>query len=243
MQSIAIIGGGFSGLCALSALVRHAQDSLQVTVYHPDSALGRGKAYSTQDPEHLLNVRAAAMGAHAGQDMDFHEWITAHALPHGAADFVPRALYGTYIDHVLAQTLVAAQGKGIRIFMMQEQATDILPAVMPAGAQLMVETAAGAQAHDAVIVACGNDRPRMPQMGQGVAQHAGWWENPYQADRYAQISRAGHIIIIGSGLSMIDALVTLRRMQYDGDITALSRHGHIPLPHAEPSRPFAWDET
>ncbi len=236
MKSVAIIGGGFSGLSALSALVRHTTVPLQVTVYGPDAVLGRGKAYSTQDPDHLLNVRAGAMGAHAGQDSDFHAWLAAHNSPHQAADFVPRALYGRYLDHVLADTLVAARGKDIRIFMVHEKVLD----VQPAGDDLLVNTAIGQQTHQAVILACGNDRPRLPVLGQGVAQHAGWWKNPYQADRWRDIAKAGHVIIIGSGLSMIDALVTLRREKYDGDITAISRHGHIPMAHAGVSTAFAW---
>ncbi len=236
MKSVGIIGGGFSGLSTLAALVRHAVTPLQVTVYGPDAVLGRGKAYSTQDPDHLLNVRAGAMGAHAGQDQDFHEWLAAHNSNHQAADFVPRALYGRYIDHVLADTLVAARAKDIRIFMVHEKALD----VQPAGDDLLVKTAIGQQAHQAVILACGNDRPRLPAMGQGVTQHAGWWKNPYQPDRWRDIAKAGHVVIIGSGLSMIDALVTLRREKYDGDITAISRHGHIPMAHAGVSTAFAW---
>lgn len=236
MNSLGIIGGGFSGLSALSALVRHAVTPLQVTVYGPDAVLGRGKAYSTQDPEHLLNVRAGAMGAHAGQDADFHVWLDTHDHGYRAADFVPRALYGRYLDHVLADTLVAARAKDIRIFMVHEKALD----VQPAGDDLLVKTAVGQKEHQAVILACGNDRPRVPALGQGVAQHAGWWKNPYQADRWRDIHKAGHIVIIGSGLSMIDALVTLTREKYDGDITAVSRHGHIPMAHRAVSTSFAW---
>lgn len=242
MKSIAIIGGGFSGLCCLAALVRHAAVPLHVTIYHPDNALGRGKAYSTQDPEHLLNVRAGAMGAHAGAEDGFHQWITAQGLDYKAADFVPRMVYGRYLDHELAQTLVAAQAKGLRIFRVHENALH----VRAQDHKLVVDTATGphgvSHLHDAVILACGNDRPRMPVLGAGVARHAGWWPHPYQADRYADIQKAGHVIIIGSGLSMIDALVTLRRTGYDGDITALSRHGQIPMAHVESSTAFAWTD-
>lgn len=237
MKSVGIIGGGFSGLSTLAALVRHAAVPLHITIYHPDSAVGRGRAYSTQDPGHLLNVRAAAMGAHAGQDDDFHAWLIARHMPYDAGDFASRALYGRYLDHVLAQTLVAAQGKDIRVFMAHEKALDVQPA--PAG--LLVKTAVGQYAHDAAILACGNDRPRTPALGQGVARHAGWWKHPYQADRWRDIARAGHIIIIGSGLSMIDALVTLVRAQYDGDITVLSRHGQIPMAHPGTANAFLWD--
>lgn len=236
MKSLGIIGGGFSGLSALSALVRRAAAPLQITVYGPDAALGRGKAYSTQDPAHLLNVRAGVMGAHAGQDADFHAWLCAHHGGYQPGDFVPRALYGRYLDHVLADTLVVARAKDIRVFMVHEKVLD----VQPAGDELLVKTAVRQQGHQAVILACGNDRPRFPALGPGVAQHPGWWKSPYQAERWRDIRKAGHIVIIGSGLSMIDALVTLTRERYSGDITAISRHGNIPMAHADVSVPFAW---
>lgn len=236
MVSIGIIGGGFSGLAALAALIRHAAQPLHITIYEPGAVPGRGKAYSTQDPAHLLNVRAGGMGAHEGQEGDFYIWLNAQNSDYQAADFAPRALYGRYLDQVLADTLVAAGAKDIRVFMAHEKVLDVLPA----GDDLLVKTATLQQAHQSVILACGNDRPRMPALGSGVAQHAGWWKSPYQAERWRDIQKAGHIVIIGSGLSMIDALVTLKREKYDGDITAVSRHGHIPHAHAAVSVPFSW---
>lgn len=239
MISLGIIGGGFSGLAVLAALVRHATHPLQISVYNPDGAFGRGKAYSTQDPEHLLNVRAGAMGAYAGEDDDFFLWLIAEGISCEISDFMPRAVYGRYLDHVLAETLVMAQQKDTRIFMIHERVTD----VMPAGQALKVKTVTENHSHDGVILACGNDSPRVPSLGARVAEHAGWWKHPYLPDRWKYIRKAGHVIIIGSGLSMVDALVTLKRENYDGDISVISRHGRNPLPHPASSTAVAWEEA
>ncbi len=41
---------------------------------------------------------------------------------------------------------------------------------------------------------------------------------------------------------MIDALVTLKRENYEGDITVISPHGRYPLAHPETPTPFVWDD-
>ena len=235
MISVSIIGGGFSGLSVLVALVRQATAPLHITIYHPGGTVGRGKAYSTPDPDHLLNVRAGAMGVCAGEDDDFFLWLVAEGLVHEPSDFVSRAVYGRYLDSVLAETLVAAQKKEIRIFIVHETISNITQD----SAALLVD----ANRHDAVIVACGNDRPRMPTLGPKVVSHKGWWRHPYLADREADIGQAGHVVIIGSGLSMVDALVTLKREQYEGDITVVSSHARYPLPHPHTATSFVWDEA
>lgn len=239
MISLAIIGGGFSGLSVLAATVRHAVSPLHITVYNPAGALGRGKAYSTLDEAHLLNVRAGAMGVLAGEDDDFFLWLIAQGLAHETSDFVPRAIYGRYLDNVLAETLVEAQKKDIRIFIVHEKVSR----VSAEGEALAVEAVTETKTHDAVVLACGNDRPRLPVLGNKVAAHAGWWRHPYIAERWPDIHKAGHIVIIGSGLSMIDALVTLKREEYDGDITVVSSHGRHPLSHPDSATAFTWDEA
>lgn len=239
MISLGIIGGGFSGLAVLAATVRHAVSPLHITVYNPSGALGRGKAYSTLDDAHLLNVRAGAMGVLAGEDDDFFLWLIAQGLAHETSDFVPRAVYGRYLDNVLAETLVEAQKKDIRIFILHEK----VARVRADGDGFKVEAATETKHHDAVVLACGNDRPRLPVLTDKVAAHAGWWRHPYIAERWPDIQKAGHIVIIGSGLSMIDALVTLKREGYDGDITVVSSHGRHPLSHPDTATSFMWDEA
>lgn len=239
MTNIAVIGCGFSGLSVLSALVRKLEKPCHITIYEPSLRPGLGKAYSTQDPAHLLNVRAAAMGAYEGQDGDFLTWLKEHhARDADPAAFMPRALYGRYLDDVFAKAIREAQARSHRVFIVHEKVKDVTRAQN----KLAVHAADDTKIYDAVIVANGNSRPRQPQLGTGVADHKGWWASPYKSERWPDIQRAGHIVILGSGLSMIDALVTLQRESYDGDVTVLSPHARIPHPHAMQGTPFPWAE-
>ena len=55
-KHIAIVGGGFSGLMTAVNLARLSTRPLQVTVINCRRPAGRGVAYGTRRPEHLLNV-------------------------------------------------------------------------------------------------------------------------------------------------------------------------------------------
>ena len=69
----------------------------------PAHALGRGAAYRTTDPTHLLNSRAAAMSALADAPTDFVDWCREQGLPIGPADFAPRAVFGDYLHDRLSR--------------------------------------------------------------------------------------------------------------------------------------------
>ncbi|NCV45075.1 MAG: FAD-dependent oxidoreductase, partial [Actinobacteria bacterium] len=57
MRKVLIVGGGASGLLVAINLLRKSDDC-EVTIVEPNERLGLGVAYSTLDPEHLLNVPA-----------------------------------------------------------------------------------------------------------------------------------------------------------------------------------------
>jgi uncharacterized NAD(P)/FAD-binding protein YdhS len=60
---IAIIGGGVSGSLVAAQVLRHAASPLHLLLIERSGPPGRGVAYGTQCPDHLLNVPAGRMGA------------------------------------------------------------------------------------------------------------------------------------------------------------------------------------
>ena len=75
MQTVAIIGGGFSGTLAAVNLVRLSKIPLRIFLINHGYPLGRGVAYGTKRPEHLLNVAARNMSALADDPNHFVEWL------------------------------------------------------------------------------------------------------------------------------------------------------------------------
>ena len=64
-KSIAIIGGGASGVLMAAHLLRSPDPDLDIVIIEKQTSLGRGLAYSTDLSDHVLNVRASNMSAFA----------------------------------------------------------------------------------------------------------------------------------------------------------------------------------
>ncbi len=75
-KQVAIIGAGFSGTMAAVQLARRG---IEVVLIGRHAQAGRGVAYSTEDPAHLLNIPAAKMSAWPDQPDDFVAAIAGEA--------------------------------------------------------------------------------------------------------------------------------------------------------------------
>src|SRR5690606_2740695 len=89
VRSVAIIGGGFSGALQAINLVRH--DGPKAILIERRPEVGRGIAYSTAPPGHLLNVRAANMSALPDEPDHFLKWLARQGYDQ-TGEFAPRAL-------------------------------------------------------------------------------------------------------------------------------------------------------
>ena len=63
MTTIAIIGGGFCGTVTAVNLARYADGPVRVVLINSRRPFGRGTAFGTTRPEHLLNVAVRNMSA------------------------------------------------------------------------------------------------------------------------------------------------------------------------------------
>jgi len=109
MAHVIVVGGGASGALAAAQLLLRGAD---ITVPEPATELGRGMAYSTRCPLHLLNVRACHMSAFPDDSTHFLRWLDCNGPgQYITCSFVPRSLYGNYIRSVRDEALQAGRGK------------------------------------------------------------------------------------------------------------------------------------
>ncbi len=162
-QHIAIIGGGFSGTMAAVNLARLSPAPLRVTLLNPGSPAGRGIAYGTRRPEHLLNVAARNMSALADHPNHFLEWLrtrTEYAdVPEAELreTYLPRRVYGDYLRGLL-QHYARPVDPGSRVELVPLDA-EVL-ALEPAGAGTRLRLADGTSLDaDKVVLATGNEPP------------------------------------------------------------------------------------
>jgi uncharacterized NAD(P)/FAD-binding protein YdhS len=219
---VAIVGGGATGIISALYLLRNAHASDQVTLIDSSTNLGAGVAYSTTDESLLLNVRALQMSAHADQPNHFVEWLTTHKNQPDAEAFVPRAWYARYLQDTLA---IAVSQSNAHYTCIATTVIDIDPTnrvvICADGQQLTADHIILALGHAPIA----NPLARWAPAPQRILSGYDWHTIT------TKIAANDDIIIIGSGLTMVDTIVALQNHGHRGKITAFSRHGHVPQTH------------
>lgn len=218
-----IVGGGFSGaLMAINLLRHHGPGAVLI---ERDTRFGKGLAYSTAHTGHLLNVRAANMSALPDEPDHFCQWLERRGHAEHSA-FVPRAVYGEYLSDLLERTRRDAPG---RLELVRDEAIAIEHTARPA-----VRLRSGrAIAADIAILAQGNLPPRPPEGLDPAALGDRYVANPWCPDLAHGLSDDDEVLVIGTGLTMVDVVLLLDAQGFRGRVTALSRRGLLPRPHSE----------
>ncbi|AHI24075.1 hypothetical protein BGC31_06475 [Komagataeibacter xylinus] len=234
---IAIIGGGCSGAALAWHLARGTSTPIRMTVFEPRPFLGAGLAYGTTDPQHRVNVPASRMSIDTSQPDDFARWIQqtdalaadpAAIRPDGSS-FPARAVFGRYVADRLAPTLHSGAATHLR-----RKVADVHRS--PDGGWVITDTVGDATAADIVVIATSHPAPQPPELLRDLHLPAGHHPvlvtNPWRAGALEDIAPSDRILIIGTGLSMADVVVTLTARGHAGKITAISRRGQRSHGHA-----------
>ncbi|WP_182356075.1 FAD/NAD(P)-binding protein [Komagataeibacter europaeus] len=234
---IAIIGGGFSGAALAWHLARDTSTPGRITVFEPRPFLGAGLAYGATDPQHRVNVPASRMSIDTSQPDDFVTWIRqtdalandpAAFRPNGSA-FPARAVFGRYVADRLAPALHSGAVTHLRHRVTGVQAS-------PDGNWIITDATGHVMVADIVVIATSHPAPRPPELLRDLHLPAGHHPvlvtNPWQAGALEDIAPSDRVLIVGTGLSMADAIVTLTARGHDGKITAISRRGQRSHGHA-----------
>ncbi len=228
-KSVAIVGAGFSGSLLAINILRHAGPHATLIERRP--VFGRGTAYTAPHPSHLLNVRAGNMSALSDRPAHFAEWCSARGLGDGGS-FVQRQQYGEYLGELLERSAARA---GDRLALVQDEAV----ATVVGDDGVTVDLASGKQMTvDALVVAVGNLPPHAPP-GLDPAALPGdvYAPDPWDPAVVAGLTADDTVLLIGTGLTMVDVALSLDAAGFQGRIVALSRRGLLPRPHVAPGLP------
>ena len=222
VSSIIIIGGGASGILLAAHLLRQSDNRLQVTIIEKRGELGRGLAFSAAQLQHVLNVPAGNMSAYADEPAHFRNWLsrTHPELPSDPFLFAPRQTYGEYLAEVLHRSALNADEK-TRLTTVVSQAVGVSP--HDKGVEVLLADGT-VRIADAVALAVGHEE--QPSHGRGIAVRA-------ESDEDTPLPPEAPVLILGSGLSMVDAWLSLMSRRHRGRILIVSRHGLLPLAHQQ----------
>ncbi|WP_084729508.1 FAD/NAD(P)-binding protein [Streptacidiphilus neutrinimicus] len=237
VRDIAVVGAGAAGTLTAMRLLRNAAEhagqrepACRVWLVDP-APTGGGLAFSTTEPHHLLNVPATNMSAHVDEPDHFVRWLAAHGH---SAGFVPRRVYGRYLAESLED---AARLRGApELLRLHERvvsvghASDAPDGDGSALVELGFATGQVLQVHAAVL-ALGNFAPDDSWAPPALRDAAGFFPDPWVAGLDAAVGDSGDVLLVGTGLTMVDIAHTLQR---PGRVVhAVSRHGLLPQRHGD----------
>ena len=245
---IAIIGAGYSGSLIATHLLKKARRPLIIKLIERSHKIGRGVAYSTQDIGHLLNVSVGNMSAFPDDPGHLLRWLNynytelAPFLPNNlnVSSFIPRQIFGLYIQSILEEA-EATTASYIRL----ERINDEAVRIQLEGTMAKVSLAsAKAFVADRVVLAIGNTFATSVVSAKENNQ-SGYLRNAWADNVLTDLDSHASVLLIGTGLTMVDMLVSLKRNNHRGKIYAVSRRGLLPFSHqpTESYPPFLTSQT
>ena len=183
--------------------------------------VGLGTAYSTEEPAHVLNLRAEGMSAWPDEPGHF---AGEFGDPCG---FAERRFFGRYLRGILDDAVRSGQVEVV--------ASKAVHAAQGADGWRIELDDGGAVAAETLVLAIGNQSPEPLGIASGLGER--FINNPWNDEAKAAVREAaaggGDVLLVGTGLTMIDAALSLSAAGHQGRIVGLSRRGQIPKAHAD----------
>ena len=231
---IAIVGGGYCGCVTLIQLVRQSDIPLEIILINKDNPLVKGIAYSSYNPKHILNVPAIKMSAFPDEPDHFINWIKSKP-EYSEYDneelndrFMPRVIYGKYLEEIFENTIKNLP-ENISVKIINDEVTDVIP--NDTGSEVKLKDGNSFKA-DKVVLALGNFGPVDPKVkNKEFLSSKNYFSNPWKKDAVEGLKDDDNILIIGTGLTMVDNVLSLLDKGYKGKVYSLSTNGFFPLSH------------
>ncbi|MFC4527427.1 FAD/NAD(P)-binding protein [Dyella halodurans] len=228
MADIAVIGGGAAGAAAFGELLAQCHGGTVHWIVGPETP-GRGVAYATRDDRHLLNVRASSMGIFLEQGEEFIQHASRQLGQVKGTDFLPRRLFGDFIQAQVGARIDAARKAGRSFRIHPESASEILRRT-EGGYAVRIRADRWLEVSQ-VVLAVGALAQRPLRTVSRAALSSGAYElDPWRLERHAKAPR--RVLVIGTGLTAVDTLLSASMQWPNAELVAVSRHGLLPCTHA-----------
>ncbi|QWD94572.1 FAD/NAD(P)-binding protein [Polynucleobacter sp. MG-Unter2-18] len=226
IKEIAIIGDGFAAAAALIHLLRRGIHWSKIVLIGP-GLLGKGNAYNCISPFFRLNVREDLPSVFSEDPLHFARWAEVHIDdPEAQTDagyFYRRHDFGRYISELVSKELGSDQidqiyAKISNLYKTNEYwylETDTLKKIVA----------------QRVIIATGNPPPIWPcavQSIQTAMSPSQLIERPWVGQDLGNIHSHEEIILLGGGLTALDAINALVGQGHQGLIKVIGPRAVFP---------------
>jgi len=232
VTSVVIVGGGAAGTLTAVHLLRAGAPGPLVLVEREDR-LARGVAYSTTFPQHLMNVVAGNLGGISGRPDHLVEWLASRGEAVDRGDFVPRVTFGCYLSALLAEAAAASPGvlETVRASVVDIAREDDLARIALAEGRSL-----GAAR---VVLATGTPAFRDAAVAGGWPRDSSRYvRDPWAPGALGRLAPGGDVLLVGTGLTMVDVALRLVAERPGVRLVGLSRTGLLPIPHRWPQGPI-----
>ena len=222
---VLIVGGGAAGVITATHVLRaaDAEHPVDVQVVEKDATMGPGLAYRTRHPQHTLNNFAGRMSAVDGDPDHLLRWCADRGLQADPTSFLQREVYGRYLAEVLDDTVVP-QGSMLR------RTRDVVTDLRDDGPQLAGRLSDGwTTGADKVVLALGNPPPRRRPDLERLGDR--YLPDPWSEGLSESIGSGREVLLLGTGLTMVDVVARLHGSSPSTRFTAVSRNGLLPAAH------------
>ena len=220
---ICIIGSGFSAASLALHLVSDGLPGDCLTIVGP-GRLGSGQAYGCMADDFRLNVRADLQRIWPDDPNHFVRWAAArlendHDAVTDVGTFYRRHDFADYVE----QELEACPGMAS---VTHRQATATSVTAKADGWYVELDEPAGIETQR-IILATGNPAPDWP-FPNPPQDRPTLIRSPWKGDWPSDIAADSDILVIGGGLTALDALHILHRRGHAGRITLVTPEGMLP---------------
>ena len=215
---IVVVGGGAAATFLLHNMAADGGSGRPVVIVEPAERLGPGVAYSTPDPVHLMNVCRIRLSVDGDGGQDLVGWLGERGVQADADTYLRRSMYGDYLADVAGRcaALVGVDHRRARVASLVRG---------DAGWTVSLDDGSTVEAGDVVLATGFPGRPMPPcdaplDDPRVVANPwtPGVWDRP-DVDR---------VVVVGTGLTMVDVALSLVERHPDVEIVAASRRGLVP---------------
>jgi uncharacterized NAD(P)/FAD-binding protein YdhS len=137
-------------------------------------------------------------------------------------------LFGAYVRHLLNQELKRPQSQD-RLELIHGDVVGL----ETIGCQARLQIGRGKRVDaDIVVLAIGNFPPEAPPVADPAFYDSAFYRpDPWAANAFADLDADAPVLMIGTGLTMVDAVISLLGLGHRGAIHAVSRRGLLPCRH------------
>ena len=225
-RTIVIVGAGFSGTAVAINLLRLSYwRPVRIVLVERGERMARGAAYADRSYSYLLNVPAGRMSMSSSDPLEFLKFAQQRIPEATEDDFLPRALYGDYLESVLLNAELSSPAH-VQLHKVRGNVCAVERTSGNSNFRVEFDDRTMFIADD-VILALGNPPPANLPGTQALRASPQYIADPWSGPSSFKPNES--VLVIGTGLTMADTVIAGNEAAA-GEVTfhAISRHGMVP---------------